>query len=409
VVLGLVLGCQGAPDEVEPAWLPGAGAELPAPPPRFSGERALSDAGRLARQAEGSPASRAAARTRRAIERALHEMGARVEVLGLAGPAGTDARGGGGPTAVEDAVRPGARAVVGSLPGRSEDVLLLVARYHAAGEGAEEAFERADVASGAAVLLELGRALSARPRPYTVWLAFVEGDAVEAGAGTARGEGSGSAVDVYSASAALADALAQRGDRERVRVVVFFESLAHPDLRVARDLRSHRIHREAFWDSARALGLDDVFVPDEPLSSPEGGHVALLERDWRGVVAIVGASPPALPVDDEEADPPRPDAAEDATVTRLDELGTVVLDALGRIAVRLSRIDGFANDGLAGESWEAGPSAPGRSRPPGADPRATDGTRPSEDAPGGSARSAGPEARPRSDAPPPAADAARPD
>jgi len=396
VSLGLVLGCQGAPDEVEPAWLPGAGTRLPAPPPPFSGDRALEDARRLARHAETSPVSRAAAQTRRDIERALHEMGAGVEVVGGAGPAGAEAAAGGGAGQADAA---DGRTVVGSLPGRSDDVLLLVAPYGATGDEAEEALERADVASGAAVLLELGRALSARPRLYTVWLAFVAGDAATSG-----GEGDGTAARAWPGSAALADALAQRGDRERVRVVVYFESLAHPDLRVARDLRSHRIHRETFWESARALGLDDVFVAEEPLSSPESGHVALLERDWRGVVAIVGASEPALPVAEEESEPLQPDAAEDATVTRLAELGTVVLDALDRIAARLARIDGFANDGLAGELWESGPSAPGRSAPPIADPRPTEDVSRPEDAPAGSARAPGPEARPPSDAPPPAAD-----
>ena len=323
-------------------------------------------------------------------------MGAGVEVVGGAGPAGAEAAAGGGAGQADAA---DGRTVVGSLPGRSDDVLLLVAPYGATGDEAEEALERADVASGAAVLLELGRALSARPRLYTVWLAFVAGDAATSG-----GEGDGTAARAWPGSAALADALAQRGDRERVRVVVYFESLAHPDLRVARDLRSHRIHRETFWESARALGLDDVFVAEEPLSSPESGHVALLERDWRGVVAIVGASEPALPVAEEESEPLQPDAAEDATVTRLAELGTVVLDALDRIAARLARIDGFANDGLAGELWESGPSAPGRSAPPIADPRPTEDVSRPEDAPAGSARAPGPEARPPSDAPPPAAD-----
>jgi hypothetical protein len=415
VSLALVVACQSAPDDVEPAWLPGAGAELPAPPPGFSGERALADARGLVRHAERSPASRAAARVRRDIERALHEMGARVEVLGPTGAAGADAPGGDRPMA-EEVAAAGVPAIVGSLPGRSDDVLLLVAAYGATGpDEAAQALELADAASGAAVLLELGRALSARPRPYTVWLAFVEGgvagrgvegDAGAGDTGTPGGEDDGAAARIHPGSAALADALAQRGDRERVRVAVFFDSLAHPDLRVARDLRSHRIHRETFWDSARALGLEDVFVAEEPLSSPESGHVALLERDWRGVVAIVGATPPALPVDEDEAEPLRPDAAEDATVTRLDELGTVVLDALDRIAARLARIDGFVNDGLAGEDWGTGPSATGRSAPRPADPPpSTEGASPDEDAAGGSPRSAGSEARPSADPPPPAADA----
>ncbi len=200
----------------------------------------------------------------------------------------------------------------GVLPGRSEDVFLLAATCCAESNGASrEGRASLESVSGAAVVLELGRALQHRDRPFTIGLVFMP-DPPDPGQAQRNG-----------LSAALS--------REPLRLAVFFESLSWPTLEVIRDLHSQGVYREAFWESAQSLNLGAVFVQSAPFASPPGPHRLLLEEDFRPVVALVGEPGPP---------PDRPQSVEQ----RLDEFGQVVLDALDRIAARLQSIDEFRGD-----------------------------------------------------------------
>ncbi|MCH2184409.1 hypothetical protein MK280_00895 [Myxococcota bacterium] len=206
---------------------------------------------------------------------------------------------------------PPGRPLLGVLPGRSPDVFLLAATCCA--ESGTASFEQPvslDSVSGAAVVLELGRALQKKDKPFTVWLAFIP-ESPDLGQAT---------KDLKGVSAALA--------REPLRLAVFFESLAWPTLEVIRDLRSQGVYREAFWESARSLDLGAVFVQSAPFASPPGLHRLLLNEDFRPVVGLVGQ-------------PGSPPKNEPPLAQRLDEFGQVVLDALDRIAARLQSIDEF--------------------------------------------------------------------
>ena len=204
------------------------------------------------------------------------------------------------------------RPVFGILPGRSQDVFLLAAAC-CAESGAASPDERAslDSASGAAVVLELGRALQHRDRPFTIWLVFMP-----------------SSPDLGQAQRKGLSAVLSR---EPLRLAVFFESLAWPTLQVLRDLHSQGVYRESFWESARALDLGAVFVPSAPFASPPGPHRLLLKEDFRPVVALVG-------------EPGSPPETVQSEAQRLDEFGQVVLDALDRIAARLQSIDEFRGE-----------------------------------------------------------------
>lgn len=376
IVLAFGIGsCRGGRDHVEPAWLPGADVDLSVPMRPFDGLTALEDATRLARLESGSSGSRGIERARRYVAEALHDMGAPTSLAARRPDGAAPERG--GPTAegsaeddAEDDASPPTGPVIGVLPGRSDDVILLAAAYDPLASTNDDERAWVDAMSGAAVLLEVGRSLAARPRPYTIWLAFLEQDLLEG----PRLEGDAPASTAQPNTAGVGEARVGI-PLERVRLAVFFESLARADLRVARDLRSHRVHREAFWDSARALGLGEVFVADAPFGSPHAAHYVLIERDFRSVVALVGEASfdaPIVDATDDSTDHSRGDASADAldddafevaTAARLDEFGAVVLDALDGIATRLQRIDGFANAPLSAERWEAAPagaSAPAR-------------------------------------------------
>lgn len=344
LLAALWLACSSGPAG-DPAWVPGSGA-LTEPPPKFSGKQALEDARRIAGSAPRPAGSRSAERTRAFIQDELARMGATIEGLAPANEAS-----GPEPSA---ATQPGSvpAPLIGALAGRSDDVILLIAAYDTTVDGDADTLAGLDAASGAAVLLELGRALAARPRPYTVWLTFVEGDAV-AKAPEAAGLR-------FAGTGALVSLLDQTQSLERVRLSVFFADLARPDLRIVRDLRSHRVHREIFWDSARELGLVEVFVQDAGFAAPEQGHWALLESSLRGVVGIVGEGSGS------QAEASIDGAQRDAMAQRLDELGAVSLDALDAIAERLSRIDRFSEAPLSADRWEAAP--PRRDAEPTAEP-----------------------------------------
>ena len=270
--------------------------------PAFSGQRALSSARQLVELSSATPeevpGNTGQVKAFRWIEEQLVVAGAELR----------------SPQNSGSSIEPSdsGRSVFGVLPGRSQDVFLLAATCCTESAAASpEARASLESVSGAAVVLELARALQNRDRPFTIWLAVMpdppdHGQVVRGG---------------------LAAALA----REPLRLAVFFESLAWPTLQVLRDLHSQGVYREAFWESARALDLGAVFVQSAPFASPPGAHRLLLKEDFRPVVALVG----------EPGSPPETSQSEER---RLDEFGQVVLDALDRIAARLRSIDEFRGE-----------------------------------------------------------------
>ncbi len=232
--------------------------------------------------------------------------------------------------------------VVAEIPGTSRDVFLLTAHYDTP-SGATAGSPSHDDASGAALLLGLARALAERPLPYTVWLAFVDGDS------SVAEDPDAASAEHFAGSAALAERLAGRGDLDRIRLAAFFKDVADTPLRIARDLHSHRAYREVFFESARDLGYEAVFGVDGRYVSGAAGHRAFLARDLRQVVAITGDA------SDLGRDEGTQETARDAA-PGLKVVGEVTLEALDRIARRLQRLDRFAEAPV--EAREGG-SAPG--------------------------------------------------
>jgi hypothetical protein len=284
-----------------------------APEPRdFSGSRAFADLAAIARIGPRETGSRGADRTRRRLRRELEDLGARVDerVLDVTGAPGDAAS---------------LHHVRGVLDGESPDVLLLIARYDTPPGRGRGPVDANSSAAGPALLLEVGRALAHRTRPYTVWLMFLDGDA-----GPRRG------------SESMANWLAAAGELERIRLAVYFEAVASRGLVIARDLRSQRTYREIFWQSARDLGFEALFPNERVLESPEAGHIAFLERGLRRVVAIVEAEPYVLT--DSDSVPRGGNADTPATCSQesLQAVGSVSVEALDRIGARLRKIDHFS-------------------------------------------------------------------
>ena len=195
-----------------------------------------------------------------------------------------------------------------------------------------------DGASGAAVLLELARVIAAEPLPYTTWFVFLDGEALPSSA-------DGTPDPIGSRVFALL--LSERAAVEQVRLAVVLNRVCDPDLKIARDLGSHRIYREEFWRAAARLGHADAFQRDGAFASPEASHGPLVRAGLRRVVALVdtshgGDSPPGPYAGTEDAD------LEHCSAESLGVVGRVVLAGLSTIGARLARIDRFADSPVAG-------------------------------------------------------------
>jgi hypothetical protein len=303
--------------------------ELPEPPPLpldvLSGERAVADLKALAsRRDEGIAA------LRKYVAEELEATGLRVESVQTPVPGGAD------PAAASGSSR---THLVANAPGASSDLFLLVARL--------DAVDDESALSGAALLLELARVLSTRSLPYAtrfVWL-----------------DGADDAADAYAAE------LTARGELQRVRLLVDFERVCAADLRIARDLASHRVHREEFFDAAVRTGHANVFPRDASFETVNGVQLAFRNAGIRGVVALSAVSPAS----DDKA------AGGSCAPGSLGAVGDVALDALEAIGRRLAKIDRFSRAPIA-STEQRSVAAPPATAPQAALPEATGAGAPSQ-------------------------------
>ena len=214
-----------------------------------------------------------------------------------------------------------ATSLLGRLKGESDDLLLVAAPYTSP-EDAGGPVAGADAgASGAAVVLELARALAEGERRYSYLFVFIAGDGVE--------------PDPVAGSRELAAELARRGILERVRAGLYLDRVGRPQLRIARDLESSAPYRELVWEAARASGHAEAFA-DEGFDAPGGGHSALRAAGLRQLVALVDTPSPS------QASRPPATGTGDCAPASLDLVGTVALASLRRIEDRLAQIDDYA-------------------------------------------------------------------
>jgi hypothetical protein len=240
--------------------------------------------------------------------------------------------------------------LVATLPGRSADRIVLVAPYDS-GEYGEFVFEGVnDGASGAALLVELARVLSGRERPYTIDFVWLAGEG-------RLGRASGAARELrWLGSAGLAEQWAEEGRLRGIRLLAVFNRICDADLRIARDLGSHRAHREEFWRAARRLGRSAAFAPAVQYESFASSHSAFSASGLRRVVAIEdtafgGDEAPGLYAGKE-------DRIEHCAPESLETVGLVTLEAIDTIGKRLAKIDRFARMPTAEPETEVPAPAP---------------------------------------------------
>ena len=224
--------------------------------------------------------------------------------------------------------------LIAVIPGASEDLVILATPYDTPAVEDPEYVGANEGASGAAMLLELARVIAEKPLPYTTWIVFLDGEAPFETGDPAR-----PTVGLLG-SRAFASSLAEHELVRRVRLAVIFARVGGADLRIARDVRSHRMYREEFFAAAKITGHTDAFQSSQPFESPDAAHHSFLGYGLRRVVVLSDSS---LAREDESGEPQdRADTLENCSPESLQAVGDVTLTALDRITTRLAKIDRFA-------------------------------------------------------------------
>ena len=224
-------------------------------------------------------------------------------------------------------------SVLAVMPGESEDLVVLAAPFDSRHFESFVHVGANNGASGAALLLEMARVLSVDPIPYTVWLAFLDGEA-------RHSEERGYDWSLVG-SRNLVEEIRKSGGLSSIRLLVYFNQVADPDLVIARDLISDRVVRKAFRQAARELGHESVFPVDLPFSRPPGGHTVFHAVGVRRVMAVIddrfgGDEAPGIYWQTEE------DTLERCDPESLAIVGSVSNAGIRQVVALLRRVDLFS-------------------------------------------------------------------
>ncbi len=329
LAFGLGCGSTPSPDAISSRQ---ASADLEATSARiasFSADRAWRDLRALTEVGARPVGSRGNDRARDYLRVELENLGVEVESweVDYANAAGRSSGAGAPEVRVTNlsAIIPGTR---------SQHRFLLVAPFDSRSFDDFEFIGANDGASGAAVVLEIARTIAANPLPYATEIVFLDGQSP-----FSSPDGHG-AVYREVGSLGLASRI-RRGGISGVRVMVYLNRVGDADLRIARDLMSHRIYREEFWKAAATLNRTQAFPRDAAFENAGIAHGVFGQIGLRQIVSIVdtsfgGDQPPGLYAGTAQ------DTIDRCSPESLETVGVVVLEALDAIAGRLAKIDRFS-------------------------------------------------------------------
>lgn len=338
-LLMLGLGCGSTPsfDSVSNTQKSADREAVSARVASFSMDRAWRDLRALTEVGARPVGSRGNDRAREYLRSELEKLGAEVESwdVDYANTAGSPSAAGAPIIRVTNlsAIIPGAQ---------SQDRFLLVAPFDSRSYDDFEFIGANDGASGAAVVLEIARAIAAAPLPYATEIVFLDGESAfspDADQGPFYSE---------VGSLGLASRIQESGIFG-IRAMIYLNRVGDADLRIARDLMSHRIYREEFWKAAATLDRTYAFPRDAAFENAGIAHRYFAQIGLRQIVSIVdtsygGDQPPGLYAGTAE------DTIERCSPESLETVGMVVLEALDAISARLAKIDRFTGSrGGAGD------------------------------------------------------------
>jgi glutaminyl-peptide cyclotransferase len=208
--------------------------------------------------------------------------------------------------------------VVGVVAGRRGDVIMLAGHYDTKVFREFRFVGANDGGSSAALLLELARALAARPREFTYWVAFFDGE---------EARGAWTPTDSLYGSRRMAADLGRRGQLPRALIVA--DMIGDRDLGIRREASSTPWLTDLVWDSARRLGQSTYFLPEA--MAVEDDHAPFLRAGVPAVLIIDFDFPPWHTA---------ADTLDKVSARSLQIVGDVILDALPAVEERLGPATG---------------------------------------------------------------------
>jgi Zn-dependent M28 family amino/carboxypeptidase len=208
--------------------------------------------------------------------------------------------------------------VIGELPGRRPEVILLGGHYDTKYFPAFRFVGANDGGSSTALLLELARSLSREPREFTHWIVFFDGE-------EARREWS--AQDGAYGSRHMVAELRRRGRLSQLRAVIIVDMIGDRVLNIRRESASTPWLTELIWGSARRLAYRSHFL-DETLAV-EDDHTAFLQAGVPATLLIDFDYGPYWHTPEDTLDKLSPRS--------LQIVGEVLLDALAALEASLLR------------------------------------------------------------------------
>jgi len=165
----------------------------------------------------------------------------------------------------------GMKNIIATIPGQSDDILLLLTHYDTA-TWIPDFVGANDSGSSTGVMLEMARLLCTQKRPLSIWIAFLDGEEAII---------EWTDKDSLYGSRELAAKLSLEGVLPRVKAALLADMVGYRDLRFKRDTNSTGWLVELMWGVAARLGYESVFVRET--TAVDDDHMPFIRR---GVAAV---------------------------------------------------------------------------------------------------------------------------
>jgi glutaminyl-peptide cyclotransferase len=204
--------------------------------------------------------------------------------------------------------------VVGVVPGRRADVIMIAGHYDTKFFPNVRFVGANDGGSSSAFLVELARALAAAPREYTYWVTFFDGE---------EARENWTAQDSLYGSRRMAADLERAGRLPRALIVA--DMIGDRDLGIRREAFSTPWLTATIWEAAHRLGHDRHFL--NAVLPVEDDHAPFLRAGVPATLLIDFDYPPWHTADD---------TLDKVSAASLAVVGDVLLEALPAIEQRLT-------------------------------------------------------------------------
>jgi len=160
--------------------------------------------------------------------------------------------------------------ILAKIAGQSANIVMLLTHYDTLRKAGFVGAN--DGGSSTGLMLEMARLLCGRPRAFTIWIVFLDGEEAFV---------QWSDTDGTYGSRNLAARMALSGDLARVKAVLLADMVGDRELRYLRETNSTAWLVDLVWQTASRLGYGQIFVADP--QTVEDDHTPFLRR---GVPAV---------------------------------------------------------------------------------------------------------------------------